>query len=661
MRTTAWAVGFLALAGVIAGCGGGGGSSSGGSGGSGGSTASGGGTSGSGGGTTGSGGGMVQMIAPPIVDLRADVNRDGVLDVTGALDDATEEAWTPDAGAILLANLDDDDARCAKTGTDLELAKCFDGADQIINGDADLEDLAPLKVLPWPKAPDTATATLSVSSAAAPRVRIFRPVQGATDLSSWQMWSEFNPETDTLSAADLRSGLDLRIEAKDLVRDRAVWDGMVGLVLTVKTGKADGSAGSPGVWDGGEKYEEILQVDQVLMRVAPLLTFSHITEIETAYATAFPDRDSVDFRNGLQAALTLGNVAAPLVGLQTDFDGNGPDQWAQDFFETGYMTMPGKSGPHTMRVGIRSANVYGGSPSDPLRPAGKIIYSTLRGHDIGTVQQFSPGASTEDTLNSFGNLETIPPYSLGGVNYPLGRIIRGNVPSYHPDQSFVKMMESQAIQPPVYVDTSWLLVGHIDETVSFLPVNSPRGWILLINDARLAKKMLEDQVTAGNGSAIMFPGQQTYNAQGTAYVSAARTINQVLADTALMAESATAAAAVDAQLDIIKTATGLTDAEIIRVPYLHEKVMGVALAYQPGTANGLLVNGKVFAPPATHGPIIGGKDIFKVQLEDALQPFGVSVSWVEDWYLYHINAGEVHCGSNAARKIPSTMWWETGR
>ena len=55
-------------------------------------------------------------------------------------------------------------------------------------------------------------------------------------------------------------------------------------------------------------------------------------------------------------------------------------------------------------------------------------------------------------------------------------------------------MESQAVQPPVYVDTSWLLVGHVDETISFVKTSSPRGWTILVNDPAMAKKMLQDAV-----------------------------------------------------------------------------------------------------------------------------------------------------------------------
>ena len=60
-----------------------------------------------------------------------------------------------------------------------------------------------------------------------------------------------------------------------------------------------------------------------------------------------------------------------------------------------------------------------------------------------------------------------------------------------------------------------------------------------------------------------------------------------------------------------------------------------------------------------HGPIINGKDIFKQSALDALTPYGITVAWVEDWDFYHAYDGEVHCGTNSRRPIPSNIrWWE---
>lgn len=604
-------------------------------------------------------------VDAPVADLRTDANRDGVVEVSGTADETSEGEWSKAGGAIFLANLDDDTERCPKTGTDLELPNCFDAADEIVNGEQDLLDLATVKIAPWPRAPKTAKGKLEIDPIAAPRVRLFRQNMSGTAAATWV---PFNAATDTFSQSELLAGVELKLEAKDIVRDPQNWSGYVTLTLTVTTGTHAGSQGeSLGGWDGGVLYENLKLTDVVQLRVAPLLTYHHLSDTETAYATNVPgDPDSVDFRTDLQGGLTQAMISNALNSILISNNPNLADQWTQDFFETGFMTMPAAGGKqHPMQVAIRSANYYdydGTKPNNPLRPAGKIVFTRLRGKNVGALQQFgTPSSSSEDTLNSFGNMETIPPYTHNGQSYPMGRHVMGNVPSYHPDTTFTKMMEAQGQQPPVNVDTSWLLVGHIDETISFIPTNSPRGWTMLINDPRMAKSMLEAQVAAGNGGIEMFKGLQTYNAQNTAFVPANRTINAVLADTNVMAESAASAAEVDAQVEIIKAATGLTEAELIRVPYLHERVQGFSLAYQPGTVNGILFNGKVFGAPDPHGPEINGRDIMKAQLEEALAPHNIQVKWIENWYLYHLNAGEVHCGSNTMRRVPSAKWWESGR
>jgi protein-arginine deiminase len=179
---------------------------------------------------------------------------------------------------------------------------------------------------------------------------------------------------------------------------------------------------------------------------------------------------------------------------------------------------------------------------------------------------------------------------------------------------------------------------------------------MLANDATMAKNMLQAQQTAGYGGTNMFIGK-TWSGGA----SAQRSINQVLADTDVMNESAWAAVKVTEQVNALKAATGLTNSEIIAVPFLHWETSGWSVAYQPGTVNGIYLANNVFASPNPHGPVINNSDIFKSQLSTALAPYGVSVHWVEDWDLYHRLLGEVHCGSNVTRSVPAnTKWWESG-
>jgi protein-arginine deiminase len=436
-----------------------------------------------------------------------------------------------------------------------------------------------------------------------------------------------------ISSADIRAGLELAIEAKDIVRDPAVWDGYVDLSLEMSGGGQKGS-------------------DKLRMRVSPVMTYHHLLPTESTWVSQVNAAGNAAMRADLATAATAAGVPAPRTIAVTD-------QWTQDFFETGFMSMPGAGGTqHAIRVALRSANTDSpNTPRNPLRRAGRAAFAMMRGKDMAAVQQYDLARRGRfDTLNSFGNFETIPPYTANGKSFPLGRQLRGNIASYYTDPSFTKMMEAQAVQPPVYLDTSWLLVGHVDETLSFVKASSPRGWVVLVNDATMARNMLQAQANAGNGSTPMFVGKY-WDSQSPAQA----TINQVLSDTDVMQASAEAAVEVADQIAILKAETGITDAEIVKIPYLHMTTSGKSVAYQPGMVNGLYLSPTHFVAPDPHGPVVNGEDIFQKAMRDALTPYGITVHFAEDWDTYHRNLGEVHCGTNSVRQVPAAKWWESGR
>jgi protein-arginine deiminase len=566
--------------------------------------------------------------APGIsADLRADSNRDG--EVRFDESDAQRTTWDATTGAIFLANIDDDRDRCKKEGEDVDLAKCNDAANDTIDGADDVLDLARLKTKPWPEAPDTATATITVEGGRE-QVRLFkRTGDGATDF-------EVLEEDATLSVDEIRAGVELAIEGKDIVRNVETWDGYTLVKLTVTVGDASAS-------------------DVVKMRVAPVLTYHHLLPAEEVFVANSGSPGNRALRTDLATACKASSVPAP-----TEIDDGDP--WAQDFFETAFMSMPAPDGKqHAIRVNLRSANVYESSDTkSPLRPAGQVVFTSLRGKDSAGVQQFDREHSGQmDSLNSFGNLETVPPYTLGDKTYPFGRILRGKTTSFYPDKTFTKMLEGQAMQPAIDIDTSWLLVGHVDETLSFVKAKTPRGWVLLVDDPASGKALLEAEVAAGRGTTPMFVGKQWYDDRGR--VSAAdTTIEAVLADTDIMSASSEAAAEIAGQVKKLKAETGLTDAEIIRIPGLHTAMQGTSMAYLPGMVNGVYVADGHFVAPKPHGPLVLGKDIFEQAMIEKLAPLDIKVTFAEDWE-YHAGIGEVHCGTNTRRKIPETKWWESGR
>ncbi len=586
----------------------------------------------------------------PKVDLRADVNRNGTVDLDDPTEDEGEATWDATHGAIFLANIDDDLGVCptkddaGRTLSDEELPKCHDAANEVVDGDDDLLDLARLKTVPWPEVPAAAAATIAVDEKAAPFVRLFKKTADG--------FVALGPGAQPLGTEEVAAGVELAIEAKDIVRDPAVWDGYVDVTLRLSY---------PGEPEGA--FDAFDEKDTVRLRVAPVLLFHHGLAAQKVFASNTPGSDASKFRSDLGKATSSAKVPG---GFETLQIGDG-DPWTQDFFETGFMSMPAPGGAqHVMHVAMRSANVFNPrSAKYPLRPAGRVVFTRFRGKDSAAIQEFDPKHDSDmDSLDSFGNTETIPPYEHGGTAWPLGRILRGSIESFHTDPLFERMLAAQEVQRPLHVDTSWLLVGHVDETLSFVPkpagAASPRSFWLLANDPRLAKQMFEEQVAKGNGATKLFVGKYWLGDKGEEF-PAETTIDAVLADPDVMAESARSAAEVDAQVAILKDETGLGDDEIVKIPFLHQPVYGLSLAYQPGTVNGVLLDATHFAAPDPHGPVIDGKDIMKVQLEATLAEKGVQVSWVEDWDAYHRNFGEVHCGSNVIREIPSTKWWEAAK
>lgn len=569
----------------------------------------------------------------PVADLRADVDRDGEVELVGTEDEAGEEAWTAARGALFLANLDDDAGRCAPAVlpadvSDAELAACHDASDDVVNSGQDLLDLAPLRAVGLPDAPEDGFATVQVVGAGAAHTRLF--------LRSAGSWHALAPDA-RVAAGLLRGGLELALEGRDVVRDPAVWDGSADVVLTLAR------SGAP---------LEVLARDTVRLKVAPVLTLSILQPVEALHVSdpgAAGGEDEAAFFARLEQLREVAGIGAPLLRHPTR------DRWMQDLFEDAYMAVPAAGGrQHVMRVNLRSAEVY--APTDamaPLRAAGRVVYA-LRGPDVAALQQFQlEGAMGSRTYNAMGNTETVPPYA----GYPLGRHLRGSASGGAPDPSFTRMLEAQGAQPPVYVDTSWLQVGHVDETLALLPsATAPRGWVLLAADPAGARAIFEDLQARGHGEARLFEGKAWRVKRQD--VPAETTVAQVLARTDVLEASAEAAAGVEGQLAVLRRELALTDADVVRAPFLFQPhSSGKVTAFQPASANLLVLSRTDVAVADPHGPVVDGVDVFKAQLEAQLGPHGLRVHWVDDWNLFHRLTGNVHCGTNATRAVPQAAWW----
>ena len=619
--------------------------------------------------------GTAPALAAPPADLRADVNRDGVASLADPADDLGEDAWDAAHGASVLPNVDDDGRRCRvrlRGVPDRAIAGCNDATDAIVNGPQDELDLAPLAVAAWPDAPDDASATVALAEPG--RGRLFVRRNGALVALAG----------GRLTLAELRSGAALALEARDIVRDTRVWSGYLTVVLT-ESAAAESTS------------------DTVRLRVAPVLFQHDLMPVSRLLATPPVPSDAGEFAFSPNAfdpsdtptvrALAAGRALSSS-GQRALFDGltrgleraglgarvqnlrpSRTDIWTQDVFEPGFASVPSVGGTHTMRILVRSANANrtGRRRGRPLRDAGRPLFTQLESQGIGAVQQYSPAwqrrSPGQDTYSSAGNFGAIPPYSLGARTFPAGRILYGSAPGHAPDPSFLRMLSAQGAQPPVVLDTSWLVVGHVDELVAFLPAPGPRGWVIAVADPAGAIALLQQTRAAGHGDALVFAGlREPEFASASSKLRVhlhplERTVSSLLGSRRIRRANVRAAAAIQRALDILRTETGVTEAEIVRVPVLFGPApssvhaSGV-LSLLPNAINGISVGGGVYLAPRQHGPVVDGTDVFEQAVRERLRSISLHVSFVEDWFYAHRGVGELHCVTNALRNLAGALpWW----
>lgn len=572
--------------------------------------------------------------AVPFVRLDVDSNRNGAIEATDA-DRAHRADWSTAAGAMFLANVDDDDSDHA-----------VDSADDVVNGDDDALDLARIQLEASPTTPASAIGAVALDGAPTATVRLFK--HGADGA-----WTLFRPGEDPLSGDELRAGVEFGIESMNF--PTTTWDGTVTVTVTVTDG------------------DTMIGTDRVALRAAPWVMGNSIGATEMTYVMAIPgQRSSTAFVSDIVAEtdadmmpLTQYDATNPHYSNPRD-PNSGPDPWTQDIMEFGWTAIPGPGGtPRGMAVVLRSP------PSN--RFATRVTLEEVLAPNVGYVWKRSSAAGLsaayDPSLDSFGNLELIPPYHTDTANFPLGRIMYNWTAGRFSDPALRSFLDAQSVQgPPMRVDTSWLLVGHVDELFSYVPATGTRyGWKLLIAAPALSRQLLQDLVTAdpANGEQLMFRGMNFYDFQPDGTVrrrAAQRTINDILADTDLMAFNQQVQARVDLLRMQLQTETGLPDADIIEVPFLWERVdRGRGLAYMPGSVN-LLLYGNTAIIPRAHGPVINGQDAVETDMTQRMLTVGITAKYAEQWDLLHAQEGEVHCGTNALRSIPTnTLWWEVAR
>ncbi|MFQ5616897.1 MAG: protein-arginine deiminase family protein, partial [Anaerolineales bacterium] len=545
------------------------------------------------------------------VTLDVDADRDGLVEE----DAAGKNAWefgVGKKGAVILCNNDDDNNNTV-----------IDNQNTMIDGPDDVNDLAPLIVRQSGILPSGVSLELSVLDQ--DKIRIFddRSATGTAIIGPAPLPSEF-PIIGSATA-----DLELGMEATQY--PDAGFSGLVRLNLVLKEGGTE------------------LAKDEVVVKSAPWMMPSHLNVTDELYVVEDIGFNDV-FVSGIQAAATTAGVPLRRANAATySFD-----QWMQDTMEIGYSHTSGKTIPVVLQA-HRDRGLQHFARDELLnRDYGYTEESTL----------FPTVSPPHNTFDSHGNLEVSPPVTVDGAEYKFGRIYYGRGRPSTPFNPDVKaFLEAQLIQKPFDLDTDWLGVGHVDEIISFIPSNVGKNFRMLLASTDEAVRILTDLQTVGHGGLTLFTGKTL------AYLRSLhpssydhfheRSIDDILADGALLAGNATCQARLDAVQTRLETELELDPAtDIIKIPslFIEEPLLpGAFAALIPGMVNLLVITGSTFADtqlviPKPFGPALpaSGGDQLEKDVRDKLTPLGYTlgqIRFIDDFDTYHINLGEVHCGT----------------
>ncbi|SMF48875.1 protein-arginine deiminase family protein [Pseudobacteriovorax antillogorgiicola] len=361
------------------------------------------------------------------------------------------------------------------------------------------------------------------------------------------------------------------------------------------------------------------------LRSAPLILNHHLQPSEHVYALETEGNEALieAYKSVLKTKFT------PLSGTRYQ-----DDVWVQDEIEFATSIDPSGKRQDIIVDSIRDRG---------LAPLAKDI-STKQ-----TVVRTWGLPSTATTFDSFGNLEASPPVTVDGVNYPFGRIYYGanDNPSESLSELLAEALSAQVVQKPFAIDTSWLCVGHVDEFSTFVPdTNSPKGFKLLISDINEAYKLLE--AMSADTMLPQYARDFGYeNVEAILDDQALRTLNENLQENIL-----------DQIVGTFKKELGLDDTDIIKVPSLFEDELcgdGAHGALIPGMVNLVVADDEegatnLFIPdPFIRAELTDqASDPFIKDLTEKL-PSDLDLHFVDDWTVYHMGMGEIHCGTNVKR------------
>ncbi|AWP02412.1 Peptidylarginine deiminase [Scophthalmus maximus] len=569
---------------------------------------------------------LLHLIAVEI-SLDVDADRDGVVDKNNPNKGVWK--WGPDGhGAILLVNCD----------SERRFWKKQDSEQDYISKVSDLKDMSVMVLRTKGPAtlPEGYKLTMHISQGHADRVRVFRsksPVDKNATPGNFVFTSPMTNYPLVLSSKVLSQEVpylggetEMNFYVEALRFPDKDFDGLISINLSVLEPICKGIPETP------------IFTDKVEFRVAPwIMTPNTLNPLEVLVCST---SDNYKFLKGMRSLVAESGYKLKICHEYV----NRGDRWMQDELEFGYIDSPHQRFPVVLD-----------SPRD-----GKLQdfpYDELLGPDFGYVTRV---AEREDvsSLDSFGNLEVSPPVTVNGRNYPLGRIIIGVAfPTATKGRNMTKVVQdflwAQKVQEPIALFSDWLVVGHVDEFMTFVPAPDRKRFRLLLASPDAGYKLFRGLRNSGHGQAKLFEGLDD---------GEATTVDDILGDGGLKTQNNYVQSCIDWNRDVLKRELGLDEEDIIDLPILFKLVKGEkseelrAVAYYPDLVN-MIVLGKNLGIPKPFGPKVNGRCALEAEMCSLMEGLDLRCTFIDNYASYHKLLGEVHCGSNVRREPFDFKWW----
>lgn len=567
---------------------------------------------------------IVTLVLDPIeIHMYLDADRDGTVDPDWK-DNNKWECGKDKKGAIILCNNDDEDKD-----------KKMDYENKKVDTEEDLPDIAPLVLKKHPKGktlPKDWKVVLSVSDES--KIRIFDKRTGA---GVEKIGPKGDKEWD-IEDLDKNDEIELGMEATQYPDKN--FDGMITLTLALK-----------------DKTDKTAYTEEAKVRVTPWIMFNHFDPTKIVYVV---DKDK-KFVKKIESQV---NVVGGAVLKKTTNN----DHWMQDVMEIGFSTLPNTKSKSKWHLPVVLRTAANRSSRGTLEHYPK---NNMLGPGFGFTQALPP--TGESSLDSFGNLECTPPFTHKdtGKEYKFGRIYYGG---YGGKSKFGRRMErkvreflyAQKVQEPIRINTDWLIVGHVDEIISFCPMkNAPKKFKVLLASPNRAIEILKNLKSFGNGCKKFFKGAK-YDPDdpANAHLYKKITVKYMLKNRDLKRAQKFVQSKIDKTKEKLILKLGLEETDFISLPVLFREQDGRYVAYSPGVVNMLVLTKAdgtvILCIPKPFGPVISGECVFEKAIKADLGPpaaTGVKLEFIDDFFYYHDVLGEIHCGTNSKRKPPEDRWW----